>query len=160
MLGAGRLLYGLFGGRCDIWKLMVGGSLLAVVCYLAAALSGNPVPALAGCVLCGLAVSLLWPGAVVLAGRRFPLAGAWLYAMLAAGGDIGAAVGPYVIGIVADHAAGFPLLTELFPAGTLSAEQIGLRAGLLLGAVFPLGTLLLLLWQRRLDKLQQIEEEG
>ena len=160
MLGSGRLLYGLFGSRCDIWKLMVGGSLLAVVCYLAAALSGNPVPALAGCVLCGLAVSLLWPGAVVLAGRQFPLAGAWLYAMLAAGGDIGAAVGPYVIGIVADHAAGFPLSAELFPAGTLSAEQVGLRAGLLLGAVFPLGTLLLLLWQRRADKLQQIEEEG
>lgn len=149
MLGTGRLLYGLFGEKYDIWKLMAGGSLLACICYLTAALAGFPALVLAGCVFCGLAVSLLWPGSVVLAGRQFPLAGAWLYAMLAAGGDIGAAIGPYLLGVVTDHAAGFPLLKELQQAGGLSSEQFGLRSGLLFGAFFPAGTFFLLLWFRK-----------
>lgn len=159
MLGSGRLLYGLFGARLDIWKLMAGGSFAAFVCYLLAVLAGLPALALTGCVLCGLAVSLLWPGAVVLAGRQFPFAGAWLYAMLAAGGDIGAAVGPWLVGVAADRAAGFSWLAGLLQTGELIPEQLGLRSGLLLGALFPLGTWILLLWQRHIGKLQQIGEQ-
>ena len=151
MLGSGRVLYSLLGERCDIWKLMAGGSLLAVLCYLTAALAGIPALALAGCALCGLAVSLLWPGSVILAGREFPFAGAWLYAMLAAGGDIGAAVGPYLVGVVTDCAAGLASAGEWPQLDGLSPEQFGLRSGLLLGALFPAGTfgLLLLLRRRR-----------
>lgn len=151
MLGSGRVFYSLLGERCDIWKLMAGGSLLAVLCYLTAALAGIPALALAGCALCGLAVSLLWPGSVILAGREFPFAGAWLYAMLAAGGDIGAAVGPYLVGVVTDCAAGLASAGEWPQLDGLSPEQFGLRSGLLLGALFPAGTfgLLLLLRRRR-----------
>ncbi|MGE4565755.1 MAG: MFS transporter, partial [Victivallaceae bacterium] len=119
-------------------------------CYLLAALCGIAAIALAGCVVCGLATSLLWPGAVVLAGKRFPLAGAWLYAMLAAGGDIGASIGPYAIGVIADRAAGQTWLSGVLAYSGLSAEQFGLRAGLFCGALFPLITFFLLLHFRKL----------
>ncbi len=148
-MGTGRLLYGLFGQEQDIWKFMTIGALSAVGCYLLAALAGNPWLALCGCVVCALSTSLLWPGSVVLAGRRFPMAGAWLYAMLAAGGDIGAALGPSLLGVVADHAAGFSLLGGIRESLTLLPEQFGLRAGLFCGAFFPLLTFFLLLYIRR-----------
>ena len=56
---------------------------------------------------------------------------------------------PYLLGVVTDRAAGFPLLKELQQAGGLSSEQFGLRSGLLFGAFFPAGTFFLLLWFRK-----------
>ncbi len=56
---------------------------------------------------------------------------------------------PYLLGVVTDRAAGFPLLKELQQAGGLSSEQFGLRFGLLFGAFFPAGTFFLLLWFRK-----------
>lgn len=158
MLGTGRLLYGIFGEKHDVWRFMVFGAAAAVGLYLLAALSGTAALALAGCVFCCFATSLLWPGSVVLAARSFPLAGAWLYAMLAAGGDMGAAIGPYLLGMVADHAAAFPMLSKLFSSTGLSAEQFGLRCGLAAGALFPFITLVLLLIFRRMEKENKQEE--
>ena len=149
MLGTGRLLYGLFGEKRDVLPFMIWGALGAVGLYLLAAFSGSPAAALAGCALCCLATSLLWPGSVVLAGRAFPLAGAWLYAMLAAGGDIGAAVGPYTLGIIADNASALPVLSELFSQCALTTEEFGLRCALGAGACFPLAVLILLLLFKR-----------
>lgn len=149
MLGTGRLLYGLYGEKKDVSVFMGLGAACAVGLYLLAGCSGNPLLALIGCALCCLATSLLWPGSVVLAGKRFPLAGAWLYAMLAAGGDLGAAAGPYCLGVLSDHAASLPLLSEIFQKTALTAEEFGLRCALGTGALFPLGTLLLVLWYRK-----------
>ena len=140
MLGTGRLLYGIFGEKHDVWKWMMAGAVTATGCYLLSALSSLPFFSLLGCVFCGLAVSLLWPGSVVLAGKQFPLAGAWLYAMLAAGGDIGASIGPYTLGVLADHAAHFSWIQSLFQSSGLTAEQFSLRTGLCFGAVFPIVT--------------------
>lgn len=148
MLGIGRLGYGLFGAKWEISRLMAIGSASACLLYLVAALSTNAVVSLIACALCGIAVSLLWPGSVILAGRAFPLAGAWLYAMLAAGGDIGAAVGPALLGVVADTAASLPALQGILEFSGLNIEQFGLRCGMLLGAIFPLGTLLLVTYKK------------
>ena len=93
---------------------------LATACYLVAALASAPALSLVGCALCGLAVSLLWPGTFSLVARRFPLGGGAMFAVLAMFGDLGAAVGPWMAGAIADV------------AGT------GLRAGLLAGTAFPL----------------------
>ena len=155
MLGIGRLSYGLFGAKWRIDELMTGGCILAVALYATAALSGNAVVSLGACALCGIAVSLLWPGSVILAGRAFPLAGAWLYAMLAAGGDIGASIGPALLGVIADTASEFPRLQGMLLESGLDAEQFGLRCGMLLGAVFPLGTLILVRLLRRRPELRE-----
>ncbi len=166
MLGTGRLLYGLFGEKRDVLPFMILGAAGAVVLYLIAGFSGSHIAALAGCALCCLATSLLWPGSVVLANKTFPLAGAWLYAMLAAGGDIGAAAGPYMLGIIADNAPMWPVLSELFSQTSLTPEEFGLRCALGMGAVFPLITLGLLLWFREKKypkserNLQKVESCG
>ena len=126
-----------------------------VIMYMVAALASSAALSLASCALCGIAVSLLWPGSVILAGRAFPLAGAWLYAMLAAGGDIGASIGPALLGVIADTASEFPRLQGMLLESGLDAEQFGLRCGMLLGAVFPLGTLILVRLLRRRPELRE-----
>ncbi|MBR2374220.1 MAG: MFS transporter [Lentisphaeria bacterium] len=158
MLGTGRLLYGLFGEKRDVWNFMLAGAIAGIGCYMLAALAGIPFLALAGCVLCCLATSLLWPGSVVLAGKSFPLAGAWLYAMLAAGGDLGASAGPYLLGVIADHAASWNWLSAVFKFSGLTAEQFGLRCGILCGSIFPLVTVFILLLFRREQRKNQSAE--
>ncbi|NMC04640.1 MAG: MFS transporter [Candidatus Lokiarchaeota archaeon] len=125
MLGLGRLLYGKLGARMPLPKVMMAGALLAVACYLVVVFSTVNAFALIACMMCGFGVSLLWPGTLVLAAKRFPQAGASMFAILAAGGDIGASVGPWIVSLVADS------------AGALS-EQLGLRMGILVGVSFPI----------------------
>lgn len=149
MLGVGRLLYGMAGKRVRVERVMLLGALLAVVCYLVVALAVHPVLSLAACALCGFAVSLLWPGTLVIAAVQYPLAGAWLFAILAAGGDIGASVGPLLVSVVTDHITRLPALAGWERFAGLTAEQIGLRAGILSGALFPLAAFLCLLWLSR-----------
>ena len=101
----------------------------AVVC----ALAQSPLLGVLACGLTGLCVSLLWPGAIILASRRIPSAGAAMFALLSAGGDVGASLGAFCVGRAADWAQA---------SGTVFAGAAGesgaLRAGLLLAAVFPL----------------------
>ena len=61
---------------------------------------------------------MLWPGSLIAATDRIPDSGVFIYAMMAAGGDIGASVGPQLAGIMADVA--------------------GIRYGILIGMIFPL----------------------
>jgi fucose permease len=139
LMGVGRYAYGLRGARRPLVPALVGCGTLATLCYLTAALASAPGLSLVGCALCGLAVSLLWPGTFSLAAARFPFGGTAMFGLLAVGGDAGAAVGPWLAGAVAEATMG--------PQGTLSglaallpdAGGAGLRAGLLLGTIFPLG---------------------
>lgn len=142
MLGTGRVLYGFFGARIKIENIMILGSLIAIFCYAALALTNNPVIGLAACAVCGFAVSMLWPGTLVVASKRFPLAGASLFAILAAAGDVGASLGPWAVGVVAEAAPYWNRLTTWMAASGQSAEQFGLRAGILVGILFPLAALI------------------
>jgi len=139
LMGLGRVGYGLWGAKMGPLPALVGCGTLATVCYLTAALSHDPVRSLIGCTLCGLAVSLLWPGTFSLAAARFPFGGAAMFGLLAAFGDSGAAAGPWLAGAVAEAASGtqgvLRSLADLLP----DAGGSGLRAGLLIAAVFPLG---------------------
>jgi len=137
-MGVGRLVYGIVGDKLNLHKILTYGSLLAVACYIAAALSPFSGLAVVACALTGICVSLLWPGTLVLAAGKLPLAGASLFALLAAGGDVGASVGPYVTGVVTD-----------FFIKVAGSEHMGLKLGLLCGAVFPLASFLI---QRRMRK--------
>lgn len=135
-LAFGRTLYGIKGNRYSIQKVMTAGSFLAFLLYLAAALSMNPLVGLMACGLTGLSVSLLWPGCIILGSRRFPLAGASMFALLSAAGDVGASLGSSAVGRIADSiAASVPGWMSAIP---LPAEQLGLRSGILIASVFPL----------------------
>jgi len=137
LMGIGRVAYGLWGARFPLAPALVCCGALATGCYLVAALASSPVVSLIGCALCGLAVSLLWPGTFSLAAARFPLGGAAMFGVLAVFGDAGGASGPWIAGAVAQAAdAGNGFLHDL--AGLLPAGGDGLRVGLLIGTVFPL----------------------
>lgn len=147
-MAAGRLWYGLRGSGRDLaGRLMLGAAASALI-YLVASLSPWPVLALAACACAGFAVSMLWPWTLSLSAARWPLGGTAVFAALAAGGDGGAAVGPWLIGVVADAAAGAPALWAWLPGADAGSESTGLRAGLLVGALAPL-LLLGLAWRLR-----------
>ncbi|MDR1060971.1 MAG: MFS transporter [Clostridiales bacterium] len=143
-LGAGRAAYGFLGEKLNLHKVLVGGSLLAFAAYIAMVFSPAKWLSVAAVALCGLCVSLLWPGTLAIASKGMPLAGASMFALLAAAGDIGAAAGPWAVGAATDFSMGLAM-----SGGALSAEQLGLRAGLLLGAAFPLASLAAQIWLKR-----------
>ena len=139
LMGLGRCVYGLWGVQMPLVPALIGCGALATLCYLTAALASAPRLSLVGCALCGLAVSLLWPGTFSLAAARFPFGGAAMFGLLAVGGDAGAAVGPWVAGAVADATSGTQGTLSVLAALLPDAGGAGLRAGLLLGTIFPLG---------------------
>jgi len=146
-LGTGRALYGKFGKHIDVWYVMFWGSVFTVGCYIIAALSPWPLVSLAACSLCGLGVSLLWPGSVVNAARKFPFAGASLFALLAAGGDAGAALGPWLVGVVADA---IPSWTSFKPLlSQVSSKELGLRGGMMFATLYPIAMVVCLAFMRR-----------
>lgn len=136
MLGLGRTLYAK-KGNC-IGSILVLGAVGATVCYLVAAMTPVPILGLIACGLTGLCVSMLWPGNLIAATERIPAGGVLLYAMMAAGGDLGASVGPQLVGSLTDFAITNPTLMSLAETLKMSPEQFGMRMGILVGALFPL----------------------
>lgn len=130
MLGVGRAIYGIYGSKINIHKVLVGGSLVGILCYLTVALSPFDSLNLIACALCGLSASLLWPGTLIISSEQFPLAGAWMFAILAAAGDIGAAFGPWLTGEVVNQML------------LVTPEQTAIRLGILIAAIFPLGAMI------------------
>ena len=104
------------------------GSIGAAVCYLTAALCPIPAVGLAACALTGICTSLLWPGTLIVAAERVPTGGVVMYALLAAGGDLGSSAIPQLIGVITDLSAAH------LPGG----ERMGMRLGMLLGACCPI----------------------
>ncbi len=147
MLGLGRSLYAKYGKNPV--RILLWGSAGATVCYLTAALARLPVVALAACALTGLCVSMLWPGNLIVASERFPQGGVFIYALMAAGGDLGASIGPQLTGIITDAAIASEKAAGLAERLDLSAEQLGMKAGILAGALFPLLALPVLLRIRK-----------
>lgn len=138
MLGVGRTLYGIYGSRFNLSKILTRGSLLAVLCYLIVALSPFNILNIIACIVCGIAVSLLWPGTIVICSERYPLAGAWMFAILAAAGDLGAAFGPWLTGLIVNASADSSLTASLATTLQISAEQGAMRLGILVGVIFPI----------------------
>jgi len=138
-LGAGRAAFGLARGNRRLGRTLQLGAFLAVLLYGMAALSPVSGVSLAACALSGAAVSLMWPGVLALASARFPLAGATMFAVLAAAGDMGCATAPWLVGWVADRAGQFAAPFR----GAWSPESWGLRLGLLAALPFPALFLLL-----------------
>lgn len=128
-MGTGRTLYGLFGHKINLRKTLIYCLFLCVICYLTASFAPNSFIALAGCAVCGLSVSLMWPGMLSLTTEQNPGGGIPMFGMLAVAGDVGCAVGPWLTGAVSSYFIG--------TSTTAAAQQPGLKAGLLSAIVFP-----------------------
>ncbi len=119
LMGVARVFYGKKGENVDLSKVMLICGAMAVACYLLAALSPISIIGLIGCALCGLAVGIMWPGTISISAKKCPKGGTAMFAFLALAGDLGAAIGPTVVGAVADAVGG------------------NLKTGLLFAAIFP-----------------------
>lgn len=143
-----RSAYAKFGK--NIFRVLTVSMAGAVVCYIVAALAPGAAVSLIACVALGICTSMLWPGTLIVMEENIPAVGVAAYALMAAGGDLGAAVSPQAFGIIVDQVTAAPWAQTLASGLSLTTEQLGFRAALLIVAVFPgLGLLVL----ARLKKL-------
>ncbi len=136
LLGLTRITYAKFGK--NIFRMLTVGMVGAAACYLVVVVSGHPVPALLACVLTGVFTSMLWPGALIMMEENVAGVGVAAYALMASGGDLGASVAPQLMGIVTDAVSASTLGTSLAEQLSLSPEQVGLKAGMLVCSLFPI----------------------
>ncbi|MBR6564204.1 MAG: MFS transporter [Clostridia bacterium] len=101
-MGFGRVIYAKFSKRISFEKLLIGLNAFGVVCYLFVAICQIPLVSLVFCALCGLTVSVSWPGIYSLGASQFKNGGAVMFGAFAMCGDFGCAFGPWLIGILAD----------------------------------------------------------
>lgn len=139
MLGLGRSLYAKIGK--NIGNVLFMGAIGAATCYLTAAVTNIPVLGLLACAFTGFCVSMLWPGSLIVASDRFPSGGVFIYAMMAAGGDLGASVAPQLIGIITDAVIAIPKAAAFAGNIGLTPEQLGMKSGMLVGMLFPLAAI-------------------
>lgn len=130
-MGIGRMWYGKKGQNMDLLTYMTIAGIVCFVAYLTASLASDPFVAFIGCMLSGLAVSIMWPGSISLTSARIPKGGTALFALLALAGDVGGTVGPSLVGL-----------------GTRNSEN-NIQSGLLAASVFPVILVMCLLVLRR-----------
>ncbi len=138
LMGLGRALYGLYGSRIPVQSALMACAALCVLSYLLTALAPIPLLSLVGCGLCGLSVSLMWPGVFSLSAANFRRGGTAMFALLAVFGDLGCSFGPWLAGIISDVAE-----------KTSFVEMDGLKLGVLFATIFPLVMLMFLIVLRR-----------
>lgn len=138
MLGLGRTLYAKIGKGID--KVLLICTLGAAACYLTAAVSDLPVIGLVACALTGLCTSMLWPGNLIAATDRLP-GSVFLFAIMAAGGDLGASIGPQLVGVITDMVISNPSAVDFAQSAGLTVEQLGMKAGILVAALFPIAAI-------------------
>ncbi len=123
MMGIVRTLYGTKGQKINIYKTLIISSALCMLSFVITAIVPIPAVSLLGFALCGLTVSLMWPGMLSLTAAGYPSGGTAMFAIMALGGDLGCAVGPWLTGIVADK----------------STLNMGLLAAIIFPAVMLIG---------------------
>lgn len=135
-LGLGRSLYGKMGR--NIYRVLLLGTVGAAISYFIAAVSPFSIVGLIACAFTGFCVSMLWPGNLVVAAEHFPTGGVLIYALMAAGGDLGASVGPQLVGVITDGVIASSRAISIANFLGLSGEQFGMRLGLAVGMIFSL----------------------
>ena len=105
-MGISRVLFGKAGDKMNLNKFMIGSGILCFVCYLFASFSENPIIGLAGCIVCGFSVGIMWPGTISISSKAFPTGGTAMFALLAMAGDLGGSIGPAIVRRVADMFGG------------------------------------------------------
>ncbi len=117
-MAVGRVYYGANAKKLSFRRSMIILSAFSVLCYTGVAVSQSAVLSLVFCGVCGLTVSIFWPAIYSQGAVDFKDGGMVMYSVFAMCGDTGCALGPWVLGIVAD--------------------SLGLKAGFGVTAVFPL----------------------
>ncbi len=116
--------------RVSTVALMLACCLSTAALFPIASFGPSNQIALVACIAAGLTGSCLWPSTLAVSADKYPNGGATMFALLAALGNLGGMVMPWIVGAIAD------------------AEGSNLRYGLLTATLCPVIMALLLLWLR------------
>ncbi len=138
LMGIGRVGYAKMGDKVSLEPLLLASAGLCIICYCLTVFVHLPFFSLMGCAVCGLSVSLMWPGTLSMTAKKFPGGNTAMFGILALFGDVGASLGPWMAGMVSDHVSALQGAVSWGSAhGGLLPEQLGLKAGLLTAMIFP-----------------------
>lgn len=155
-LGLTRTWYGKKGK--NIYKVLFLGMAGSAICYIIAGISSVPALSLIACIMTGVCTAMLWPGSLILMEEKLPHVGVAAYALMAAGGDFGASIAPQLLGIVVDKVSLSSFASELSTSISLSPDQIGMKAGMLVAAVFPvIGVIVLIVIKKAFGNKKNAE---
>lgn len=101
-MALGRMVVGSAGARIDPYRIMVLCCWTSVALFLAASFLPIAGLALVACVAVGFTGSALWPTMLAVTADRYPEGGATMFGALAALGNAGGIVMPWIVGWVAD----------------------------------------------------------
>lgn len=150
LLGIARIGYAKYGK--NITRVLFVGMTCAAVCYLVAGLSQSVIAAFIACILTGFFTAMLWPGTLIMMEENIPNASVAAFALMASGGDLGASLAPQLMGIVMDQVSASSFAVSLGNTIGLSAEQIGMKAAMLVSAIFPIIGVVFLIFSVRYFK--------
>lgn len=150
LLAITRSLYAKLGK--DISKTLLISMIGSAVGYISIAMFTNSAISLIACVSLGVFSAMLWPGTLILMEEKIPAVGVAAYALMAAGGDLGASVAPQGMGIVVDKIALTQWASSLGVQLSMSSEQVGFKFGMLIASAFPLLGVILLLYMKKFFK--------
>lgn len=131
LMGTGRIIFSAISKKVKIEDYLIVSAVGCIASYMLACLTKSPVISLAGCALCGLAVSAMWPATISFTTKVIPNATMAMFAFLAVAGDIGCTSGPTIIGWITDAFGG------------------DLKKGLIFSIIFPVIIIFSLLFLRR-----------
>jgi fucose permease len=99
----GRILVAIAGHHLNPVLLMVACCTASSLLYLIGCFFPSAPVALLACALVGLSGSCLWPTTLSLAANRFPNGGASMFGLMAAAGNGGCVVMPWLVGAIAEQ---------------------------------------------------------
>lgn len=130
LMGLSRVIYGKYGDKIGLDRMMILSCALCVIAYLMIALFDSAVIGLTGIAINGFAVGIMWPGTYSKAAGVMKGGGTAMFAFLALAGDLGCTSGP------------------TFAGWTAAVFGDNLKVGILCATVFPAVMLLTLLMTR------------
>lgn len=131
LMGLSRVIYGKYGDKIDLDKMMIFSGVLCVAAYFITALTKSALGGLIGIAATGFAVGIMWPGTYSKAAKAINGGGTAMFALLALAGDVGCTVGPTFAGKIAGMAGD------------------NLKIGILAAVVFPVVLTLLMCCMRK-----------
>lgn len=130
LMGLSRVIYGKYGDKIGLDRMMILSCALCVIAYLMIALFDSAVIGLTGIAISGFAVGIMWPGTYSKAAGVMKGGGTAMFAFLALAGDLGCTSGP------------------TFAGWTAAVFGDNLKVGILCATVFPAVMLMALLMTR------------
>jgi fucose permease len=136
LLGIARISYAKIGK--NITRTLLISMIGAAICYITVGLSSSVGAAFVACILTGFCTSMLWPGTLIMMEEKIPNAGVAAFALMASGGDLGASFAPQLLGVVVDKVSASNFAVSVGNRLNITAEQVGLKVGMLMTAIFPI----------------------